>query len=123
MRSSVVQLHAGQAVRHVNQFAIFINKNALMPFFMKKHRFGCSLMSAILYSSETWLCKNLKCVSTLYMTTIKSLLSVIFTTINILCLLEAGYPELEAVITKRRVNFITKFMRITSLVMRPSLMC
>ena len=26
-------------------------------------------------------------------------------------LLEAGYPELEAIIMKRRVNFITKFMR------------
>ena len=76
-------------------------KNASMPFFMKKAVLDAAIMSTILYSSETWLCKNLKCISTLYMTTITSLLSVRATTANILCLLEAGYPELEAIIMKR----------------------
>ena len=109
--SSVIKLHAADGIKHVNKFAIFVWKNPSMPFHLKKKVLNAALMSSILYGCETWLCKDIKAIKQLYITSIKTLLGVRKSTPNILCLLESGYPELEAIILKRRVLFITKFMK------------
>ena len=112
--SSVIERHAAACLKHVNKFASFISRNPSMPYSFKRKVLDAALTSSMLYSSETWLCHNLKSMRTHYMRAIKLLLGVRGSTTNVLCLLEGGFPELESLVLKRRVNFITKFMRTSS---------
>jgi len=82
-----------------------------MPFHLKQRVLDAALMSAILYSCETWITNNMHDLVTHYMSAVKLLLGVRHTTTNILCLIELGYPELGPLIMKRQVTFISKFVR------------
>ena len=112
--SSVVELHARDCVKQANKFAIFTRKNSSMPYHLKKQVLDAALISSMLYGCETWLCKDIKPIGKHYMACIKTLLGVRASTTNLLCLLESGYPELESMILKRRINFITTFTRRSS---------
>ena len=112
--SSVIREHAKSAMKHVNKFAMFTRKNANMPYSLKKKVLDAALFSAMLYSCETWLTRNIREVTKHYFSAIKLLLGVRTTTTNILCLVETGYPELESLIKKRRMNFIQRFIRNSS---------
>ena len=85
-----------------------------MPYSLKKKVLDAALFSAMLYSCETWLTRNIREVTKHYFSAIKLLLGVRTTTTNILCLVETGYPELESLIKKRRMTFIQKFIRNSS---------
>jgi hypothetical protein len=107
----VVKLHAADCGKQLNKFAIFVAKNRSMPFHLKRNVLNAALFSAMLYSCETWLVTNTKEVQKHYMAAIKLLLGVRGTSTNLLCLLESGYPEIDSLIMKRRIAFITKFLR------------
>lgn len=109
--TSVINHHAADCAKHVYKFATFVNKNTNMPYHLKKRVMDAALMSAMLYSCETWLCNNTRQIAKHYMSLIKSLLGVRGTTTNLLCLLEGGFPDLDSLILKRRISFITKFQQ------------
>ncbi len=73
-----------------------------------------SLLSSVLYGCESWLTQSLSDLSSHYMTAVKLLLGVRRSTPNIICLLEAGLPELPSIILKHQCNFISKYMRWTN---------
>jgi hypothetical protein len=106
---SVIKYHAADCVKHVNKFATFMNRNTNMPFYLKKKVLDAAIVSAILYSCETWLTNNVQAIAKHYMSAVKLQLGVRNTTTNILCLIEIGYPELDSLIMKRRLSFITQF--------------
>ena len=106
---SVMKKQAESCIKHVNKFSSFVQKNANMPFSLKKMVLRAALFSAILYSCETWLYENISSVNKHYMAAVKLLLGVRTTTPHILCLIEAGLPELQSTIQKRQGNFFRSF--------------
>ena len=55
----VLALHAEHCTNIVNKFSIFCCANTMMPFTVKKTVFDAAVVSAITYSSETWLTNNI----------------------------------------------------------------
>ena len=49
--SAVISGYAKQAVKHIHKLAMFVHKNATMPFHLKKKVLDAAFMSSILYSS------------------------------------------------------------------------
>ena len=78
------------------------------PFSVKKKVFEAAFSSAILYGCETWLKVPLKPVETLYMTGVKTMLGVRTTTPNLMCLLEAGLPSVQAMIREKQAKFLRR---------------
>jgi len=101
-------------MKHVNKFGMFVRKNTKMPYFLKAKVLDAALMSSMLYGCEAWVTNNLAAVTKHYNTALKLLLGVRTTTINALCLIESGRPELASIIMKKRCTFIRKFIKNTS---------
>ncbi len=55
----ILRLHEASSEAVVNKFSIFCASNTQMPFIYKRTVFEESVMSSLLYSSETWLKKNI----------------------------------------------------------------
>jgi hypothetical protein len=85
-----------------------------MPYSVKAKVLNAALLSSILYSCESWLTDQLSPINKHYMSAVKLLLGVRITTPNILCLVEAGMPELSATVLKRQGNFMRKFLQHSS---------
>ena len=102
----VLTLHEGQSEAIVNKFAIFCTANSQMPYICKKKVFDAAVISALLYSSESWLTNNMKSIEKQYNKLIKCLLGVRKNTSINLCMLEAGIPPLSNVIFKKRRTFL-----------------
>ena len=107
--------HQAEACRkHVIKFSAFMNRNSNMPCCLKKKVMEAALLSAMLYASESWITDGLKTVNQHYMAAVKLLLGVRRTTPHVLCLIEAGLPDLSSKILKRHCNFMTSFAQRTS---------
>lgn len=107
--SSVMKHQAQSCAKHVNKFSSFVKKNSNMPFSCKARVFRAALLSSMLYACEGWLTDNTSAIRKHYMSAVKLLLGVRTTTSNVICLIEAGLPELDSIILKRRGNMVRSF--------------
>ena len=92
---SVLAIDCKDKYKHVLKFFTFVAKNCNFPFGVKKNVFQAAILSAILYSCESWLSNSVKAIGRLYMSLVKSLLGVRISTPNDLCLIELGYPTVK----------------------------
>jgi hypothetical protein len=90
----------------VNKFAVFIAKNASMPYVLKKKVAEAAVLTSMMYSSESWLSKDLSRIESHYHALIKILLGVRPTTANLLCLIESGFHDLATLVHSRRAAFL-----------------
>ena len=83
-------------------------KNADAPFAVKQTVWNSALMSAILYSSETWLTDDLRSVEQVYNRTLKELLAVRQSTSNTLVYVEASTSDAKSAIKDKQARFLEK---------------
>ena len=102
----VLRLHESSNEAIVNKFSIFCIANTQMPFVYKKKVFDAAVTSAMLYSCESWLAKNLRRLESQYNTMIKCLLGVRKNTSTNLCMMEVKILPFNEIVTKRRINFL-----------------
>ena len=103
---SVLALHETQCTLSINKFAVFCAANTTMPFQYKMKVFNAAITASLLYSSESWITPNVKCIEKLYNKLIKCLLGVRSTTPTSLCLVEIGLNDCYHEIIKKRKNFL-----------------
>lgn len=105
---SVLALHDAKNTILVNKFSVFCAANTNMPFKYKKRVFDAAVTSSLVYSVESWFTLNPKCVISKYNQLVRSLLGVRkWTSVN-LCLIEAGIPPVQFIISKMTKNFLQK---------------
>ena len=115
MNSSIadqVKKHVQMKMTSRRKFSSFLSRNDDAPFHVKRKVWDAALNSAILYSCETWLCPDLKCVEKVYMDTLKEMLGVRSQTPNDLCLVEADIVPVKPRIISRQIEFMQKLERL-----------
>ncbi len=100
--------HAATKQCHVRKFASFIARNSDAPFEIKRKVWESCLNSALLYSCESWMVKNLNPVQTQYLSSVKELLGVRMQTPSSLIYIELDIPSVQALVKKRQVDFLSK---------------
>jgi len=105
-----LEKHCEEKFCHVLKFVSFVSKNSLFPFAIKKKVLNAALLSAILYSCESWLTNNLKHVQLLYISAIKALLGVRRTTTNDLCLVELGLPSISGFVKDAQCKYFKRIL-------------
>lgn len=105
-----VKKHVTSKHKHTMKYLSFLRKNSDAPYSIKKVVWNSALLSSVFYGCETWLCKDLKCTSKPYMTTLKALLGVRPTTCNDLVLIEAGVLDAKAFIIEKQKQFFKKLL-------------
>ena len=101
--------HCTTKQKDINKLVIFLECNKNAPFKVKKTVVDACFNASFLYGCEAWLgVKPTADMKTLYMKAIKMLLGVRQSTPNELCLIETGYPSLEAAIRQRQRQFFNK---------------
>ena len=103
-----VKRHFADKQCQILKFYTFLYKNSDAPFQVKKTVWDSALKSSIFYGSETWLTRNLKCVESVYMDTLKRLMGVRGTTNTQALLVESGLPSAKAYIRQRQLGFLQK---------------
>ena len=103
-----MKLHFKSKYCNVLKFYAFCYKNSDAPFHVKRTVWDSAVKSAIFYSSETWLCKNLSAAESAYMATLKCMLGVRTQTSNDAVLLEIGAPSAKAYIKQKQLTFLKK---------------
>ena len=110
--SSTMLKHTIARTKDVNKLMIFLEANKDAPFKVKKTVVDACFNASLLYGSEGWLgVKPSQTLNTMYMKAIKMLLGVRQSTPNDTCLIEAGYPSLEAAIRQRQRKFISRMKK------------
>ena len=112
--TSVMKKQVQSASKHVIKFNSFVQKNSNMPFSFKARVMKAALISAMLYSCESWITGNFSSINKQYMSAVKALLGVRLSTPNTLCLLEAGLSEVSSIIKQRQTTFMKRFMAKTT---------
>lgn len=98
--------HADSRANCINKLVRFLDKNKNAPFSVKKCVFDACVTSSLLYGCEAWLNeKSWSKINVMYMKGIKMLLGVRSTTTSDVCLLESGYPSLDALVKSRQKLF------------------
>ena len=105
---SVLAIYCKDKYKHVLKFFAFVAKNGNFPLWVKKKVLEAAIVSAILYSCESWLSNSVKVIGRLYMSLVKSLLGVRISTPNDLCLIELGYPTVKGRIQQAQSRFFRK---------------
>ena len=95
-------------MKDFNKFISFINKNNDIPFSIKRKVFDAAFSSSILYSCESWFNADLKPVAKLYNNAIKHMLGVRYNSCTDLCLHEAGFSPVEALVKERQRTLLKK---------------
>ena len=110
---SVLKLHESGAAPSVHKFSMFCYVNSGMPFSYKLKVFRAALTSSLLYSSESWLTSNVKCIETLYNRMVRILLGVRSNTPIQLCLVEIGLNTITYELDNKTKNFLnSKFCNV-----------
>ena len=105
--TSSMMKHSIMKTKDINKLMIFLECNKNAPFEVKKTVVDACFNASFLYGCEGWLgVKPSPALNTMYIKAIKMLLGVRQTTANDTCLIEAGYPSLEAAIRQRQRTFL-----------------
>ena len=107
---SSVKQHLKSKQSHSLKFISFLSKNFDFPFWVKRKVLDSALFSTILYGCEVWLGNRIKVVTATYNASIRNLLGVRSTTATDLCLIEAGFPSLEARVKNTQRKVIQKLL-------------
>ncbi len=75
---------------------------------MKKVVWESALSSAILYSCETWMVKDITTVQTQYMSFVKDLVGVRTQIPSNLIYVELDIPSIQALVRRRQISFLNK---------------
>ena len=101
--------HCATKEKDINKLAIFLDCNKNAPYKVKKTVVEACFNTSFLYGCEAWLgVKPSSDMKTMYMKAIKMLLGVRHSTTNELCLIELGFPSLEATIRHRQRRFFER---------------
>ena len=103
-----VQAHINMKAPQTLKFLSFLTKNSDAPFQVKEKVWNSAMLSAVLYSSETWFTSNLRSVERPYMATLKQLLKVRQSTCNDLVLVELGRGDAKSLIMDKQKCFLHK---------------
>ena len=103
-----VQAHINMKAPQTLKFLSFLTKNSDAPFQVKEKVWNSAMLSAVLYSSETWFTSNLRSVERPYMATLKQLLKVRQSTYNDLVLVELGRGDAKSLIMDKQKCFLHK---------------
>ena len=103
-----VKDHVLARYRDITKFSAFIAKNKDAPYSVKKTVWNSAIMSAVLYSCETWLTRDLSAVNSAYRRTIKEMLGVRQSTQTNMMLLEAGLPDAKPLIFAKQKLYLDK---------------
>ena len=106
IKSSITS-HAKAKSCHFMKFVSFIRNNPDVPFPVKQLVLDAALISSLMYGVEGWLTKDLRCIESVYMNCIKTLLGVRQTTCNDVCLIEAHYPSFKEFVMHRQQRFFS----------------
>ena len=105
--SSSVAKHTANKEKEMNKLTIFLQQNKNAPYEVKKVVVDACFNSSLLYGCESWLgVKPTGTLNAMYMKAVKMLLGVRQSTNNDACLVEAGYPTLEAQVRHRQRRFL-----------------
>ncbi len=72
------------------------------------------LISAILYRCEAWFSGNIRSLNTRDLSSVKAIHGVRLTTPNVTCMMESGFPTLNAFIINRLRNESHPFIKVLS---------
>jgi len=108
--SNQVKEHIKTKNSHCLKFAAFLSKNSDAPYTVKKKVWESALMSAVFYSCESWLTRDLKAAEVVYTRTLKHLMSVRITTCTDLVMLESGECGAKALIRTRQRKFLDQLI-------------
>ena len=109
--ASTMWEHCIAKTKDLNKLLIFLETNKNAPFVVKKTVVDACFNAALLYGCEGWLgAKPSATLNAMYMKAIKMLLGVRQSTPNDICLVEAGYPSLEAAVRQRQSKFLKKII-------------
>ena len=100
--SSAVKAQMNTKAKEFHKFISFLNKNNDLPFTIKRKVFENAFLPAILYGCESWLSCDLKPVTKMFNQAMKHLLGVRYSTCTDLCLVEAGFQPVDALIRQRQ---------------------
>ena len=104
--STLIQ-HCIVKEKDINKLMIFLETNKNAPYVVKKTVTDACFNACFFYGCEGWLgVKPIAASKTMYIKAIKLLLGVRQSTSNDACLVEAGYPSLEAAIRYRQQKFL-----------------
>ena len=107
--TSSLQKHCTSKEKDINKLVIFLERNKNAPYTVKKTVVEACFNTSFLYGCEAWLgVKPSADMNAMYMKAIKMLLGVRHSTPNETCLIEAGYPSLEASIRQRQRRFFDR---------------
>ncbi len=85
--------HTATKQCHIRKFSSFLAKKCDAPFVVENVVWESALSSAILYSYETWMVKDIRAVQTQYMSSAKDLLGVRTQTPRNLIYVELDIPS------------------------------
>ena len=103
--------HCIAKTKDINKLVIFLESNKNAPFVVKKTVVDACFNASLLYGCEGWLgAKPSSTLNSMYMKAIKMLLGVRQSTPNDNCLIEAGYPSLEAAVRQRQRKFLQRMI-------------
>ena len=103
-----VKLHFKEKYYQVLKFYAFLYKNNDAPFYIKKRVWDSCLTSALFYSSETWFTNNLRPAESIYLASLKQLVSVRNSTPTDCLLAECELPTAKAYIRNKQLVFLRK---------------
>ena len=110
--SSSIEKHCTAKGKDINKLVIFLECNKNAPYTVKKTVVNACFNASFLYGCEAWLgVKPSVEMKAMYMKAIKMLLGVRHSTPNETCLIEAGYPSLEATIRQRQRRFFERMKK------------
>ena len=105
-----IEEHVALKDKIVLKFYSFLNKNADLPYTLKRRVLEACLFSSLIYSCESWYSDKLGKLNTLYMASVKAALGVRESCPNIIALLEGGFARLSAIIKERQYRFFKKLI-------------
>ena len=114
-----VQDHIRMKQGHINKFQSFVNRHENTPYAIKYKVLQAALNSALLYSCESWLTNNLRCVDTAVDTCIKSLLGVRNQIQSDIIHAETDIPTASAEIKTRQKKFLAKLQNRSDIEQTP----
>jgi hypothetical protein len=106
-----VKEHLLSKQRHVRKFSSFISRNQDAPFYVKYLTWSAAFSSALIYSCESWLTANLKCLELPLLRSLKELLGVRSQTCSDLVYLEIDQPTAKSTVMDRQLVFFKKMMK------------
>jgi hypothetical protein len=103
-----VEDHIKYKYAHICKYYSFVHRNVNAPYTVKLRVFQAAVSSALLYSCESWLTNNLKCVDTKMDGCLRALLGVRNQTSRDLMYLETGVVPASSEVETRQINFFKK---------------